>query len=336
MPWFEETSPRLWRFPERFRPVLPPGLFEAGKQTAGVRIRLRTDSPSLSMRATFPPFTPHPNMTQFSVQGISTYVDGKFWSSRVPPLEGGEVDLSLFATTTTEMRDICIYLPPYGTVEVESLDVHDESSFERPRPFSVDLPIVFYGTSITQGGCVSRPGLSYQARLSRTLNIDYVNMGFSGMGRCEESVAKIVSQIEASCYVIDVGQNNTPGELAQRLPPFIDMIRARRPRTPMLVTTPIFYAAELWSSSYRAEAREKRMIIESIVRERQRAGDDMIHLLSYENYMGPDVTDGSVDGAHPNDVGFERMARGLEEPLSRILGLTRAGSHRPVRSGNSP
>ena len=56
-------------------------------------------------------------------------------------------------------------------------------------PFRTAKPVVFYGTSITQGGCASRSGMSYQAILGRQLNLDFVNLGFSGNGKGEPVVA---------------------------------------------------------------------------------------------------------------------------------------------------
>ena len=96
LPWFSETAPMLWRFPERMKARLPEGLFEAGRQTAGGRLRFRTDTGSLVLKARFPGFSIRANMTQYTAHGISTYVDGRCWSARVPGAEGGEAELSLF------------------------------------------------------------------------------------------------------------------------------------------------------------------------------------------------------------------------------------------------
>ena len=212
-PWFSETAPLLWRFPERMKAQLPETLSLALQQTAGGRLRLRTDTGSLSVKARFPGFTVRTFITQYTAHGFSTYVDGRCWSARIPGAQEGEAELSLFNGAPRQMRDVCVYLPLYGPVEVLSIGVDEGAGFELPTPFALERPVVFYGTSITQGGGASRSGLSYQAMLARDLNLDYANFGFAGKGRCEREVAQALAQVDASCYVLDVGQNTSVEEL---------------------------------------------------------------------------------------------------------------------------
>jgi lysophospholipase L1-like esterase len=321
LPWFSETAPRLWRFPERLKPNLPEDVFLGGKETAGVRLRLRTDTGSLSVKALFPKFSVRTNMTQFTAHGISAYVDGRCWSARIPGGEGGESEISLFDGVSRRTRDICLYLPLYGPIEILSVGVDEGAAFEDPTPFAVERPVVFYGTSITQGGCASRPGLSYQAVLGRELNLDYANFGFSGKGRCEREVAEALSGIEASCFVLDAGQNSGLDDFRERFGPFMEVLREARPDTPVLATTPIFYNAELWSGGHIRGVEAKRETVRAAVERRRRAGDGRVHLLEAKDYLGSDVTDGAVDGGHPNDLGFARMAAGMAPRLAEILGI---------------
>lgn len=319
LPWFDESTPKLWRFPERFANRVPEGVFEGGKSTAGVRLRIRTDSTELHLRASFPPFQIRTNMTQFTAHGISAYVDRRCWSAMIPDGEGGETELSLFSDVDRGLRDICIYLPLYGPIDVIAVGVDEKAGFDRPAPFAVEKPAVFYGTSITQGGCASRPGLSYQATVARSLNIDFANYGFSGLGRCEREVAEALSEIDASCFVLDVGQNTSVEELDERFSPFLNTIRGAKPVIPVLVTTPIFYNAELWSGEHQATVARKREIIRGCVARRTAAGDERLYLLEARDYLWSDFTDGAVDGGHPNDLGFARMAEGMAPILQAIL-----------------
>lgn len=319
--WFDETSPKLQRFPDRFEQDLPEAVFNISKQTAGVRIRFQTDATHLSLKAHYPKFTPRTNMTQFTVQGIATYVNGRCWSARVPDMEGGEAELSLFADVPRAMREVCLYLPLYGPIDIQSIGVNDDAKFADPTPFALEKPIVFYGTSITQGGCASRPGLSYQDMLGRKYNVDYMNFGFSGRGKCEAEVAHIIAQTDPSCFVIDVGQNNSVDELQERYRPFIDIIRQAHPNVPLLATTPIFYNAELWSQTHIQTVTQKRNIISATIWDRMGEGDLHLHLLEAKDYLSDSFTDGAVDGGHPNDLGFAHMAESMGTKLAHILNL---------------
>src|SRR5208283_4029197 len=97
------------------------------------------------------------------------------------------------------------------------------------HPYALSRPVVFYGTSITQGGCASRSGMSYQAILGRMLNLDFVNLGFSGNGRGEPELAHAVASIDALCFVLDFAQNNSLESLTQAYAPFLDVIRSAHP-----------------------------------------------------------------------------------------------------------
>lgn len=318
--WFHETKPKLQRFPDRYESDLPEAVFGISKQTAGVRIRFQTDATHLSVKAHYPKFSARHNMTQHTVQGIATYVNGRCWSARVPEMEGGEAELSLFTDVPRAMRDVCLYLPLYGPIDILSIGTNEDAKFGKPTPFALEKPVLFYGTSITQGGCASRPGLSYQDMLGRTYNIDHFNFGFSGRGKCEAEVANILIETDPSCFVIDVGQNNSVEELQERYRPFIDIIRQAHPNIPLLATTPIFYNAELWSQSHIQAVTQKRNIISSAIWDRMGEGDLNLHLLEAKDYLR-DFTDGAVDGGHPNDLGFAHMADTMGKKLASILNL---------------
>ena len=62
-------------------------------------------------------------------------------------------------------REITLYLPLYMPVKVLGNGLDRDARVQAARPFALKRPVVFYGTSITQGGCASRSG--YQAILGR-------------------------------------------------------------------------------------------------------------------------------------------------------------------------
>jgi lysophospholipase L1-like esterase len=195
-----------------------------------------------------------------------------------------------------------------------------DAVIEAPKAFAVAKPIVFYGTSITQGGCASRSGMSYQAILGRKLNLDFVNLGFSGNGLGEPELAQAVASIDASYYVLDLAQNNpTVESLKQNYAPFIETIRSKHPETPILVITPIYAAHEATTPDAKLDGM--RVLIREVVAQRIAAGDRNIQIVEGTDLLGPTRGDGLVDGTHPNDLGFEWMAEGLSARISNVLGL---------------
>jgi hypothetical protein len=212
-----------------------------------------------------------------------------------------------------------VYLALYKPVKVIGIGVDREARFEKARSFATPKPVVFYGTSITQGGCASRPGMSYQAIAGRMLNIDFVNLGFSGNGKGEPDVAAAVARIDASCFVLDFAQNNgTVDSLREVYGPFLDTLRKAHPDTPILAITPIYAAREASGGTQNDGMREH---IRQVVSQRIGAGDRNLQVVEGTDLLGPSRSDGLVDGTHPNDLGFQWMAEGLVPRLRRMLAI---------------
>jgi lysophospholipase L1-like esterase len=215
-------------------------------------------------------------------------------------------------------RELTFYLPLYKPVKVIGLGLDSEAKISKARPFAVSKPVLFYGTSITQGGCASRSGLSYQAILARQLNLDFVNLGFSGNGKGEPAVANMVAEIDASAFVLDFSQNNpTLESLREVYEPFLATIRTKHPKTPIIVITAIA------SSRPTDRLDQMRQHVRDVARRRIGEGDRLLTLVEGETLLGSGRLDGLVDGVHPNDLGFQWMAEGLAPHIARVLALER-------------
>src|SRR5260370_35596634 len=182
-----------------------------------------------------------------------------------------------------------VYLWFNKPVKVVGIGVDREARFEEARSFAIPKPVVFYGTSITQGGCGSRPGISYQGIAGRMLNIDFVNLGFSGNGKGEPDVAAAVARIDASCFVLDFAQNNgTVNSLREVYGPFLDTLRKAHPDTPILAITPIYSAREAGGQT---ENDGMRQHIRQLVSQRIGAGDRNLQLVEAPDVRGPERGD---------------------------------------------
>ncbi|MGI5817773.1 MAG: SGNH/GDSL hydrolase family protein [Armatimonadota bacterium] len=320
LPWWPETSPRLIRLPERYESRVRPPVWGLAKAPSGARIRFATDATALGIRAHFPRLGHMNNMPRVGQLGIDVYVDGEYWRPVFPSGEDHDLEAVAFQGMPPGRREVCLYLGLYAPVELRAIGLSDGATVEPPAPFAVDGPVAYYGSSITQGGCASRAGMSYQAIVGRALNVDFVNLGFSGNGRGEPELAGAMAEIEASCYVIDFAVNcPTLEECEERYAPFLATLREARPETPIICVTPIFSTNEVLSSD--AKQEPMREIIRAAVAERIAMGDRNIRLVEGCALLGPDDREGLVDMTHPNDIGFLCMARGLRPHLQAVLGL---------------
>ena len=322
LPWFQENHGEFWRLPARSQDTFPKEVWNLSQDPTGGRIRFRTDSSTVALRLEWP----HPpgmrNMHSFGQSGVDLYVRDACWGTAVPDKDaapGKVYEHTYFSGQARVMRDITIYLALYSPVKVLEIGLDRNAALESATPFALAAPVVFYGTSITQGGCASRPGMSYQAILGRRLNLNHVNLGFSGNGKGEAVVAHAVAEIDAAVFVLDFAQNNGDVDsLAQVYDPFIGILRERHPDTPIVSITPI-YAASEETGSQRNE--QMRALIRKVVSRRIGAGDTHLQLVEGTDLLGPARVDGLVDGTHPNDLGFQWMADGLAARLRKVLGL---------------
>ena len=323
LPWYGENGGELFRLPIKLKDTYRPPVWELAQSPSGGRIRFRTNSTALAIRLEYPEPPGMKNMHAFGQTGVDVYADGVYRGTAIADRDtkpGKTQEHTYFKSQPRIDREITLYLPLYMPVKVLGIGFDPDARVQAARPFTLKGPVVFYGTSITQGGCASRSGMSYQAILGRMLNADFVNLGFSGNGLGEPELARAVAGIDASCFVMDFAQNNpTVESLAQAYAPFLETIRGRHPETPMLVITPIYSSRESWARDARLEGM--RELIRQAAARRIAAGDQHLEIVEGTDLLGPSGGDGLVDGTHPNDLGFQWMASGLAGRISKVLGL---------------
>ena len=72
--------------------------------------------------------------------------------------------------------------------------------------------------------------------ISRKLDRNVINFGFSGNGRMEQPISKLISESDPSFYVIECMPNMYPPDLVtSNTIPLVDSIRARHPKTPIVL-----------------------------------------------------------------------------------------------------
>ena len=319
LPFWQENSPDLFRLPKSIKDRVRKPVWNLAQSPSGGRIRLRTDCTALHIRLVYPHKGNMTNMHVFGQCGVDLYIDNTYVRTAAPR-DSTYLDFTYFENRPAQMRNLTIYLPLYIPVKILAIGVNGDAKFEEPLPFVLEKPVVYYGSSITQGGCASHPGMSYQAIVSRNLNVDFVNQGYSGNGMGEPEMAAAIASMDAACYVLDFGVNLPDADSLNKVyGPFLDILRAGRPDTPIIAVTPIYNAHEFWEAN---KATYMRDVVRREVFRLRQAGDENILLVEGFELLGPEFADGFVDGVHPNDLGFQAMAEGLQPYLSRFLNLS--------------
>lgn len=318
--WFGEDRPVLRRLPERLRDTFRPAVWDLAQHPSGGRIRFRTDSTRVGIVAQNPDTSTMHHMTTVGQSGLDLYVDGEYRGSAWPDGRA-QVQREWVLGSPRVLREVTLYLPLYKALTLQSLRLDPGSTVAPASAPALGRPVVFYGSSITQGGCAENPGLSYPAILGRRLNVDFINLGFSGNGLGEPAVGRALAEIDAAAFVLDYWANPSVEVYRETLPALVDLLRARHPRTPIVVTGPFWFPEEATSDAVRDAQASKRRIAREFVAGRRRAGDRALHHVDGLEMLSRAQASGLVDGVHPNSLGFESCARGLEPHLRRILRL---------------
>lgn len=296
------------------------GVYFLSKHTSGIRVRFRTDSPYIAIHCERNNRDLYSHMPQTGQSGFDLFSYDRnsktysFVRTFIPPIEN-ENGYDSIIDVSGKMSDYIINFPLYNTVDKLYIGVSDKSNFEESSEYINNLPVVFYGSSITQGGCASRPGNSYQNFLSRSLDIDYINLGFSGSGRAEDNMIKYLAGLEMSAFVSDY-DHNAPNEehLNNTHYKLYKNIREKHPDIPYIIVSKPDYHTGLSIDD------KRRTIIFDTFKKALSEGDKNVYFIDGASLFAGNEWDAcTVDGCHPNDLGFYRFSQALYPVLKTAL-----------------
>lgn len=303
---------RFRRMPEAVAKTVSPGVTRLHCHTAGGRIRFRTDSPYIAVSVQL--CNVHQSLfSSVGTAGFDLYLEeqGRLLKSFIPTWYLCDHYAYAIDCPGRKMQDYIINMPLYAGVESLHIGLAEGSQVLPPKPFKSDKKVVFYGSSITQGGCASRPGTSYEAMLSRRFGFDYVNLGMSGNARAEDTMIEYIAGLSMDIFVYDYDHNAKTVEYLQDThEKMFRAIRKSHPDIPILMMSRPKY--------YVNEATQKRMdVIRTTYENAKAQGDEKVWMLTGPELMALCGEDGLVDGTHPNDFGFASMAKAVGDLFQR-------------------
>lgn len=322
--WFGKD--RIYRrLPLKNAGKLPQAVNSLADCTAGGQIGFRSDSRKISIKVMLAgpanmchmPSTGQCGFDLYMAKGKSLrfYISSKYNHNQT------SYELTLFEHVKAELRTFRLFFPLYQGVKKILIGLDEDASIKPPPPFASNGRIIFYGTSITQGGCASRPGMAYTNILGRRLNMEIVNLGFSGSGKGEPEVAEAVAKVpRPALFVLDYDGNCPSADrLAETLGDFIRILRRRHRYVPILVVSRIAFARDLVQESSHRERLARRCVQMQVVRAHRDNGDRRVFFLDGAGLLGHNFDECTVDGVHPTDLGFMQIAKRMETAIRRIL-----------------
>ena len=304
---FDDVEHYYDRLPANVTTNVNAGVRGMKHNTSGMIFRFSTDSSKLDFK--WVPYNGRLAMDHMPSSGVSG-IDVYRWDAkkdrwlyvktgRITDLKGGSLSMPW-----TPGTPCLVNLPLYNGVRSFSLGIGTNATVKAlpPRASGVNKPVVFYGTSITHGGCCSRPGLAFVNRVGRDLDVPVVGLGFSGSGVMEFEMSEHLARIDASCYVLDclwnmsLREKERPGRSVEgNYEKFIRNLRAKRPGVPIVMAE----QCDVYMNGPCDKDKFMRRLYEKLVAE---GWKDLVYLPKDGMYTGD--MEGTVDGCHPNDIGM--------------------------------
>lgn len=303
---------RYRRMPESVAKKVSAGVLELHACTAGGRVKFITDSNYVAIKAEMDGILKMPHFALSGSMGFDLYANNNYFKSFVPRNIVEDGYESVIDFNTDGLKEITINFPLYSNVKNLYIGIQKGAALKEAAPYRNTKPIVYYGSSITQGACASRPGMSYEAIISRRFNYNFVNLGFSGNAKAEDEMIEYVKGLDMSIFVYDYDYNApTVEHLRNTHEKMFKHIRKAHPVLPIIMMSrPKLFLTE--------EEKERMKVVETTYQNAILAGDKNVYFIDGPTLMELCKDEGTVDGVHPTDFGFASMAKAVGDVIEKI------------------
>ncbi len=300
-------------------PEIPQAVKQLLTHSAGLAVSFSTNTTRLAVKWCTGPRKPGNNLTAIAHEGLDLYIkrDGRWQYAGVARPETHECNEYVMVKNMADGDKECLlYLPLYD--ETLSLEVGVEAGASlaaATNPFHKN--VLVYGSSIVHGASASRPGMAYPARMARETGLNVINFGVSGNARMEAEVADMIAAMQMDAFILDCVPNSSPEQVTERTANLVKTIREKHPGVPIIAIQGIIRENANFDRSIADKVNlQNGNFLHEITQLRQ--SDDHLYLITAEGLLGYD-NEGTTDGTHPNDLGFDRMLQKIRPAVVEIL-----------------
>ena len=293
-----------------------------GNNSAGLHIDFKTDSRNITLKWTTEYRNRFESMAFYNESGLDLYImiNGKyrFLGAACPNTKEKhsvwDIVTEKFKNIPEGMNQYTLNLCMYDQCSHLEICIDDNAKIE-PVPLKKDY-IAIYGSSITQGGCASRPGRTFTHILRMNLDEEIVNMGFSGGGLLQPEMTDILMKLSPKIMVMDCVANMAAAlndeNYIYNWNYFYIKFREKFPNVPLvIIEQPTF--TDSWT--FLDSLEPKNLLLRDIVKS---WNDKNLSYIKGDNLYGDDF-EASVEGTHPTDLGFARMVEIIQPVLEKYL-----------------
>ena len=320
----DQTNNRYERLPSRLEGVSRDAVWRLGLCSSGLYVRFRSDASTIGVRWESVFNREQDHMTDTGTRGLDLYalVDGE-WCPVAParPRSKEVNEWTIVKNMVSQEREYMLYLSLYDGVKSLEIGVNSGAFLKQPAVDSpsTEKPVVMYGTSILQGGCVSRPGMSYTSIIGRILDREVFNLGFSGNARFDLEIAELMATVKnPGVFVIDCIPNSSEELIREKGETFFRILRDAHPDVPVIFVEDPVFPRSAFDTELQAEVTGRNIALTELFRKLKKSGEKKIYYVSSKKMLGNDA-EATVDGAHFTDLGSMRYVDNIMLTLKRAL-----------------
>ncbi len=317
-----KTEPIFHRLPAEVAKATSPGVSGLERECAGGRVRFSTDSPYIAISVEYEKVGRNPHTPLEASAGFDLYEDypqgirlSCFIKAFQPPYTTEKKYEQCVDVGERRLRFFTLNLPLHSVIKNLYIGISSSSELGHGAKYRNTRPVVIYGSSIVHGTGPSRPGLTYSNVISRRLNLNITNIGFSGCAKAEPAIVDHLCKMNMNIFICDYDHNApTTEHLRNTHLPMYKKFREYQPLTPYIMISRPDALLHL------DVIPERRDVIIDTFRYAKEQGDNNVYYIDGESFfLGKNEDDCTVDGTHPNDMGNSLMADSIEWTLRTIL-----------------
>lgn len=305
---------RYVRMPREFADGINDSIKWLNGHTTGGRIRFVTDSPYIAVKMVVSGASKFSFFSLTGIMGCDVYSGKQYYGTIIPPLDTENEYENIINIPDAAEREYTINMPIYSCVHKVYIGIKEGSVLKAAADYKNTKPIVFYGSSVAQGGCASRPGNTYPAQISRALDSDFINLGFAGSAKGEQEIANYIAKLDMSAFCYDYDYNADSLEHYKAThEKFFKIIRAAQPDLPIIMTTR--------PKKHLTDGEQARIdVMLETYNNAVASGDKNVYYIKGTDLLDDTIAESAlIENCHPNDCGFASMARVYGKKIKEIL-----------------
>ena len=154
--------------------------------------------------------------------------------------------------------------------------------------------------------------------IGRRLNVETINLGFSGNAFIDYEVAEMMAHVDASAYVLDYVPNASPEQILEKTEKFVRILREKHPDVPLIfVEDPIFPHSK-FDLRMAKEIKDKNDAMNQAFSSLKKQGLKKIYLVKGRSLISANG-ESTVDGIHFTDCGFEQYVDAILPILKKAI-----------------